>query len=165
MASTWLPAASARPLTFGAIGGAVAAWITLGAWMVLGAADGQAPLVPANAVGAWLVRWLQSAAPSALGNFYPDATIGGLLIVGLFGALAGAVLGAILARAPRDGPLLWGAAAGLGLWLLLRWAIVPGLDPVLGAVLGATGMALACIAWGLLVGLWHRAGRRVSQFS
>lgn len=165
MAQAWSPAASTRPLIFGAMGGAIAAWLTLAACMVLGAAAGQAPLAPVNATGAWLVRWLQTAAPSALANFYPDATIGGLLIVGLFGALAGALLGALLARAPQAGPVLAGLSAGLGLWLLLRWVILPGVNPVLGTFLGTVGLALACAAWGLLAGLWHRAGRRAARQS
>lgn len=165
MAGHWSPAASSRPLVFGAIGGALAAWLTLIGGVVLLAASGQPPLALVNAAGAWLVRWLQTAAPSALGNFYPDASLGGLLLVGLFGALAGAVLGALLARLPQEGPVLWGLATGLGLWLLLHWAVVPGLDPLLDGLLGGAGLALACGMWGLLAGWWHRAGRLADRAS
>jgi len=161
MAQVVVPASSARPLLYGAVGGLGAAAVAL---VVAGAAvgaQGRPPVAVANGVGAWFVRWLQTAAPSALDNFYLDATLGGLGIALGLGVVGGAALAGITGRLSEDSPLAWGLAAGFGFWLVAQWALVPALDPVLGRVLPSPGLALACLAYGLTLGWWLRAGRPV----
>jgi hypothetical protein len=154
------PSASLRPLAAGAVGGALASLLSLAVALVLAAAQGQPPLAVPNAVGAWLVRWLQTAAPSALENFYPDATLGGLLLVVAGGGTAGAFVAAAAGHGPRRSGLALGLAAALLAWALLALAVAPALDAVLGAVLGPWGLAGTAAAWGLGMAWWLGGLRR-----
>ncbi len=154
------PADDAATLALGAIGGALAGGAALAVLVAGSVISGREPVVPANAIGAWLVRWLQSADPSALENMYADATITGVVSAIVLGAAVGAPLAAWIARYPDDHPVAWGLMAGIGLWALTRWVVAPGLDPILvrpGAAIGGWTLAAAHVAYGLFIGAWLNA--------
>ena len=115
-------------LTVAATGGALSGLVYLAILTGVALYQGRGFAAGANAVGAWAVRWLQSAAPQALDNVYPDATIAGIFIALLIGALTGAVLASLLARLPDDHPLAWGLLMGLVLWWLVPSAPSDGSD-------------------------------------
>jgi hypothetical protein len=164
LAAVLTPATTARANAFGALGGALAglAWLAVATLLAVAVA-GQAPLAVANAVGAWLVRWLQTAAPPALAGFYPDATLGGLALVLAVGALGGALLAGLVLRLDHEGPLAWALVGAVAAWLLLRWAL-GAVDPLLLRVLGSAGLAAGCAAWALVSAAWLAAGRRVGPW-
>lgn len=163
MTQVYDPPHAFRPLAFGAVGGAVAAALALALLVLLTVAQGGvAPTVP-NAVGAWLVRWLQTAEPSALDGVYIDATLGGGAVFLFVGALLGALFAALLERLPEDHPLVWGVALGVGLWLLTRWAVAPSLDPILTRAVPSAALLAVDLVFSLLLGGWVQAGRRVRQ--
>jgi hypothetical protein len=121
------------------------------------------PWMALNAVGAWLVRWLQFAAPDAYEHFYLDATLGGLVIGLAVGAVVGALFAGVLERLPQDHPLAWGIVGGLGLWAVTWWRVLPALDPA--AVTHLTGGAWLAMSltYGLLIGLWVSGERHVRR--
>lgn len=154
------PPDDAGTLALGAIGGAVAGATALCVLVAGTALGGREPAVAVNAVGAWAVRWLQTADPSALDNVYADATPIGILTAIVAGAAVGPPLAAWIARYPEDHPAAWGLMAGVGLWVTTRWVIGPSLDPVLvrpGASVDAWTLAAAHVAFGLVIGLWMHA--------
>jgi len=121
-----------------------------------------AALEPVNAVGAWLVRWLQVADPTALERPYTDATLAGVATVLVFGALAGAPIAAAGERFPDDAPLAWCTAAAAGLWVIARFAVVPAIDPVLARVVDGRLLLAAHIVFGLVLGAWVASARRIT---
>jgi hypothetical protein len=149
---------AAGVLVYGAVGGGLGAAVSLAVLAADAARAGFGVLAAPNAVGAWLVRWLQTAAPGALAAFHVDATLGGALTHVAVGALVGAVFAVVLDRLPEDHPVAWGAMLGLGLWALARWT-VPALDPVLSHVVTGIGLLVAHLAYGVLLGAWVDAGR------
>jgi hypothetical protein len=161
VARVFAPATSGRPLLFGAVGGSVAGAAALAVGMLAAALNGHAPLAEVNAVGAWFVRWLQTADWAALNNFYADATVGGAAIALLLGALGGAVFGGALERLSDDSPVAWGLVSAAVIWAAARWVVLPALDPALGHSVGALGLAAMCVTYGLVLGFWQRAGRAV----
>lgn len=141
----------------GMVSGLAASAIMAGATAVMGS-----PAVTSlNAVGAWVVRWLQYSAPDALNGFYYDATLGGILLTAGVGALVGAVLGGLLARFPDDQPFVWGAVAGAVLWLLAKAVLAPVLDPVLNRTVDWRVLLVTCLAFGIMLGAWMHYGRRL----
>jgi hypothetical protein len=159
------PAASVRPVASGAVGGVLAAGVALVVAAAMAGLRGHAPVAVANGVGAGLVRWLQLAAPQALDNFYPDATLGGLVLALVLGSLVGAVAGGVWARMGPGNAMVWGLGLGVGLWVLVRWGAVPALDPVLGVALDAVTVAGACLAFGFVLGWWLGAVRSLDAAS
>lgn len=137
--------------------------LTPGATAALRALDHEvvrdAGLVVLNSIGAWLVRWLQVADPSALVRPYADATLVGILTVVFFGALVGAVIAAAGERFPEDAPLVWTVMAAIGLWVVTRFAIVPALDPLLLRALDGRLVFAAHVVFGLALGVWLSAAR------
>lgn len=127
----------------------------------LATAGGRAPVAVVNALGAWAVRWLQAAAIQALDNPYPDATPGGVALALLLAALGGAVFGGVAQRAAGESPLAWGLFSGILLWAAGRWFLLPLYNPVLTRVLESLPLAVVCMTYGLGLGLWHDAGRRL----
>ena len=157
MALITRPADDAATMAIGAIGGALAGAVGLGVLVAGSMIAGREPIVAANAIGAWLVRWLQTADPSALDNVYADASIAGIASAILFGAAIGAPLAAWIARYPDDHPIAWGAMAGIGLWALTRWILGPALDPILvrpDAAISGWTLAAGHVAYGLFIGVW-----------
>lgn len=118
-----------------------------------------AALAPVNAVGAWLVRWLQVADPTALELPYVDALAAGVVTPVILGALAGAVIAAAGERFPDDAPLAWSAVAAVGLWIVARFAVAPALDPVLLRAVDGRALFAAHVAFGLALGAWVSAAR------
>ncbi|MCB9177383.1 MAG: hypothetical protein H6648_09505 [Caldilineae bacterium] len=154
------PAPSAvLEVLYGALGGLLAGAAYVAVLGTAAVAAGHSALAGANAIGAWLVRWLQSAAPQAFDNFYADASLGGALIALLAGASFGALLAGLLLRLPEDQPLAWGGLSGLVGWALARWSILPALDPALPQLLGGRALLAAHLLSGLLLGAWLQAGR------
>lgn len=137
--------------------------LTPGAPQALRALDHEvvrdAALEAVNSIGAWLVRWLQVADPSALVRPYADATLGGLVTVVLFGALLGALLAAAGERFPEDAPLVWTVLASIGLWLATRFVVAPALDPLLLRTLDGRLVFVAHVVFGLVLGGWLSASR------
>jgi hypothetical protein len=141
----------------GAVGGTAAAAVSM---IVLTALTSQhAPAAAANAVGAVLVRWLQSAAPDALERVYADATAGGLLVTCLAGALTGAVFGALSERRGGLHPIALGLGVGVVCWAALKWAVAPALDPLMARTFDDRALLAACLVYGALIGFWVQAGR------
>jgi hypothetical protein len=165
MARVYRPAHGYRPLVFGPIGGLVAAALALVPLVGLTVVRGGTPTTALNAVGAWLVRWLQSADASALDGVYPDATAAGVLVFLLVGALVGALFAALLDRLPEDQPVSWGGLLGLGLWALTRGVIAPALDPVLARAVPSSVLLATDLVFGVLLGAWVYAGRVVRRAS
>ena len=161
MAWVEAPAGSTRPLWFGAAGGVAAGCGSLLVACLLATTSGHAPVAVVNGLGAWAVRWLQAAAPQALDNLYPDATPGGLALALALSALGGAVFGGLVERSAEDNPMAWGLVAGAVLWAAGRWVLLPAFSPVLALLLGPLPLALVCLTYGLGLGLWQAAGRRV----
>lgn len=151
----------------GLAGGAYAGLGALGTLVALSLAQGQPWQRPINVLGALWVRWLQSAAPQALENFYLDALLAGLGTTLGAGALLGGILALALARLPEDQPLSWGILSGLLLVLLLHgsgragWGLGPALDPLLATELGWRGLLAAGLVYGGLLGAWLQFDRRV----
>ena len=146
----------------GAVGGAVGGAAALVVLSVGGLLAGHRAVAGANAVGAWLVRWLQSAAPDAIEHFYWDATLGGVVVAVAAAGLLGAVFALVLARLPHDHPLAWGVLVAVVAWFALRSAVGPALDPVLVRVFDWRVLLPACMAYGLVVGGWVHLGRRTA---
>jgi hypothetical protein len=146
---------------YGCVGGMVSGLAASAIMAGVTAVMGSPAVTSLNSVGAWIVRWLQYAAPDALNGFYYDATLGGILLTAGVGALVGAVLGGLLARFPDDQPFVWGAVAGAVLWLLVKAALAPALDPVLNRVVDWRVLLVTCLAFGLMLGAWMHYGRRV----
>lgn len=164
----FFPQRPARAAVLGAVGGALAgaaALVTLlAAQRAAGVMGGGARewVVPLNAVGALLVRWLQIGQSQAFDGLYPDATPLGAAAVVLGGALAGACLGAMLARAPGEPRRAWALAAAVVLWAVTRWALAPALDPVLLREVDGRALFAAWLAWGACVGAWLDAAERLT---
>lgn len=152
-----IPAHRGPSLVAGAAGGALGGALALAVLALGGVLAGRAPLVAPNVVGATLVRWLQIGQPQAFDNLYPDATLGGLLLAVLFGALVGAPLAAFIVRFPEDHPVAWGLLASAGLWALWRFALGPALNPVAARELGGWALAAAFLTYGLVFGAWMAA--------
>jgi hypothetical protein len=163
MARIYAAKPTVGPMFYGAIGGMLAG---LGALAVMTAASvlmGSSGSQASNAVGAWLVRWLQVSDPDSLARFYTDATLGGIALMAIVGALVGAVLAGLLARFPEDQPLAWGAIAGAVLWAVTWWGIGPALSPVLVRTVDWRVLLATCMVYGLVLGWWLRIGRRRSE--
>lgn len=127
----YAPPVATRALVYGAVGGALGGALVLLILAVLAGPSGHQPVAAPNAFGAWFVRWLQTAAPTALDSFYLDATLGGIALALAVGALLGAVFAGAIDRLPDDHPLAWGLVWGLVIWAAARWLVAPALDPVL----------------------------------
>jgi hypothetical protein len=154
------PAPSAAlELLQGAVGGLLAAAVYLAALCLGALLAGHRAVAGLNAVGAWLVRWLQDAAPQALDNFYPDATLGGLIMALVVGASLGALLAGMLVRLPEDQPVAWGGVAGLLSWAAARWSLLPAWDPVLLSAVDERALLAAHLLAGLALGAWLQVGR------
>ncbi len=138
----------------GALGGALGGLTGLLAASVTHVVLGGEALVASNALGATVVRWLQIGQTQAFDNFYPDATLGGVLLALIAGALVGAPLGALVARFPDDHPAAWGFVCGIALWAITRWVLAPALDPASLRVLGGWPFAAGHLAFGLSTGMW-----------
>jgi hypothetical protein len=151
------PPAAALDLVHAAIGGGLAGLLFLILLLYGAHLAGHAALSGANALGAFFVRWLQDAAPQALNNFYPDATLSSLLIAPLVGAGVGAAFAAFLTHLPEDRPLAWGGVMGVLLWLAGRWSILPALDPVLIQQVDGRVLFAAFLLSGLALGAWIEA--------
>lgn len=121
-----------------------------------------AALTPVNAVGAWLVRWLQVADPTALHQPYADATLGGVLTAVVLGALGGALVAVAGERFPEDAPLAWCLAASLLAWAAARAALVPALDPLLLRVVDGRLLLAAFAVYGAVLAAWTSAARRAA---
>jgi hypothetical protein len=179
------PPVATPALVYGAVGGALGGALVLVILAILAGPSGHRPVAAPNAFGAWFVRWLQTAAPSALDSFYADATLGGIALALAVGALLGAVFAGAIARLPDDHPLAWGLVWGLMIWAAARWLVLPALDPVLLQAFDARPILLerlpdavvqalnprvagwldipallpALAGFGLWLGLWVHAGR------
>lgn len=163
MALIHRPARAYRPLAFGAVGGLVAAIPALVTLWSSSIYKGHEPSVALNAVGAWLVRWLQTADPSALDGYYWDATLGGAVVFVVVAAAVGSVFAGFLDRLPEDHPVAWGALLGLVLWALTIWAVGPAIDPVLTRTLSHGVLLLTDLVFGVVLGAWIHSGRAVRQ--
>ena len=156
-------------LISGVAGGLLASTAALLALVALSMASGRSPVRPLNVVGAGLVRWLQAAAPQALDSFYLDATLGGLTLVLITGALLGGLLSLALDRLPEDQPLSWGLLTGLATAALLNgsprsgWGLGPTLNPLLVSEWGWRGLLVAGGVFGLLLGAWLHFDRQASR--
>jgi hypothetical protein len=153
---------SAGTAASGAVGGAVAGAVALGALAAGATWQGHHAVAGPNAIGAWLVRWLQIAAPDALEHFYWDASCGGAALVVLVGALGGALFALFVARLPEDHPIAWGVIAGAFGWAGVRWAVGPAIDPVLVRVFDWRVLLPAGLAYGIVLGAWVHLGRGVA---
>lgn len=149
-------------MAYAATGGLLGGLLAL-AVLAAAAALGGTPAVAApNAIGAWLVRWLQAAAPDALESFYYDATLLGIASAMVFGIAAAAVFGGIMVRLPEDHPAAWGLLLGAACWAVTRFALAPALDPLVLRVFDWRALLPAFLAFGLFVGLWVQTGRGLS---
>lgn len=181
----YAPPAATRAIVYGAVGGALGGALVLAILAVLAVPSGHRPVAAPNAFGAWFVRWLQTAAPSALDSVYLDATLGGGVLALVVGALLGAVFAGAIDRLPDDHPLAWGLVWGLAIWAAARWLVAPALDPVLlqafdtrplllerlpetltqamsprvASWFGVPALLPALVAFGLWLGLWVHIGR------
>lgn len=154
-----VPPRALGTLLYDALGGAAAA---LGALAVMAAASvlgGGALAAGPNAIGAWMVRWLQSAAPDAVHRAYWDATVGGIVTSAVAGGVVGALFGATTSRWRAGNLPLVGVAVGLACWSVVRWVVAPALDPLLVRVFDWRALLLAGVAFGALLGFWARIGR------
>lgn len=154
------PPSAGQAMAIGMLGGALGG---LGYVLALaGAAAWQdrPPVVAANALGAAVVRWLQTAAPQALENFYWDATLIGVGLAVVFGAGVGAVFGGAIERLPEDHPVAWGVVLGLATWAVVVWGIAPALDPVVGQAFAARLLLPAHLVFGVILGNWVHAARQ-----
>lgn len=147
----------------GGVGGAVATIIAMSLLAALHGLRGGSPLVPLNAIGAWVVRWLQQAAGDAFTHFYVDATLGGIGIALAVGGALGALFASLLSRLPQDHPVGWGLMAGLVLWVLTWWRVLPALDPAFVGQVERDAWLVACLAYGGLIGAWVHGDRWARQ--
>jgi len=157
------PSTAVWPLLFGAAGGSLGGAIGLGVLAVAASLDGRQPWAAPNAVGAWFVRWLQSAAPPAMDSFYWDASLGGILLAAGVGALAGAVFAGVVEGLPDDHPVAWGLITGAAAWAATRWLVAPALDPALIEAFDSRALLAAHLAAGLFIGLWVLEGRTLAR--
>jgi hypothetical protein len=141
-------------LLLGSLGGAVAGVFGLASASLTTVVLGGEALQATNALGAAAVRWLQIGQPQAFANFYPDATLGGLVLGLLAGALVGAPLAAFIARFPEDHPAAWGLVAGLLLWVVARWVLAPALNPAALRIVPGWAMLFGHLGYGLAIGIW-----------
>lgn len=159
MARAYVAKPTVGPMFYGAVGGMVSGLFALVVMTAVEALTGGSGFESSNALGAFLVRWLQVSDPDALPRFYPDATLGGIALTVMVGGLVGAMLAGLLARFPEDQPLAWGAIAGAVLWAALWWGIGPALSPVLVRTIDWRVMLATCVTYGLILGWWMRYGR------
>ena len=163
------PSAAGAMLT-GAVGGimgAVAGLLVLVAVAIWGSETGWAALsppvaeavAPLNAIGAWLIRWLQTADTAALLVPQVDAVALGIALPLLLGSLIAAAFAGLMDRLPDDHPVAWGVMLSVVLFVLTWWFLIPVLDPVLARVVSAAQWFVAVLAYGLTVGLWTQADR------
>ncbi len=156
------PPTAGPAMLHGLLGGAAAGVGFVGALALVAAWRGHAPVAAPNAIGATVVRWLQAAAPQALDNPYPDATLAGIAIAIALGAAIGALFGGMLERLPEDHPAAWGALLGLATWAVAAWGVVPALDPVAGRAFEPRHLLAAHLTYGMIVGSWVHAGRLIA---
>lgn len=156
-----VPSAGAAALG-GAVGGAVAgavAGVALSAGAVLA---GHRAVAGVNAVGAWTVRWLQTADAEAIEHFYRDATLAGSAYILVAGAVIGVLFALCLARLPDDHPVAWGAILGVGAWVFVRAWLAPALDPALLRFFDWHVLLPTCLVYGVALGFWVQASRAVA---
>jgi hypothetical protein len=116
-----------------------------------------------NAIGAWLVRWLQGAAPDAFTHFYSDATVGGVLIALAVGAVVGSLFASLLNRLPNDHPLGWGLVVGGVLWVSTWWRVLPALDPAFVTHVEREAWLVGCLVYAGFLGYWIQGDRWASR--
>jgi hypothetical protein len=158
-AASYPSPASLGPVLYGAVGGAIVGLVSLAVLAAAAVLSDLQVVVAPNAIGAWAIRWLQTAAPDAIETFHPDATLGGIALSALCGALAGAVFAALMVRLPDDHPAVWGALLGALCWAATRYVVAPALDPLLLRVFDVTALLPAFLVFGLLAGAWVQLGR------
>jgi hypothetical protein len=162
VARIYEPAASLDPLIVGAVAGLAGAAAGLAVLVALAATAGSA-VVPVNAIGAWLVRWLQTADPSALTRLYPDATAAGVITAGGVGVVVGAFFAAVMNRLPQDHPVAWGVMMGLVIWVATWFKLLPALDPVMPRAVDRWYWLAALVVFGLITGAWIQSDRGVRR--
>jgi hypothetical protein len=162
VARIYHPPAAVDPLLVGGIAGGLAAAVAAAVLTGLHAV-GAEPLEPLNAIGAWAVRWLQTADRAALALFYADATLLGAAACLTVGATIGAVFAATLDRLPQDHPVAWGVLAALVLWAVTWWRILPALDPRFVQVVRSEHWLAALLVYGLFLGAWIHVDRRAAS--
>ncbi|MFN2115274.1 MAG: hypothetical protein ACK2T6_06140 [Anaerolineae bacterium] len=151
--------ATVGPMLYGAVGGVAAGLfglVVMTAAEVLGGGGG---FQTSNLIGAWFVRWLQVADTDALTGFYADATLGGMAVAAVGGAVVGALVAGLLARHPEARMMAWGVVSGLLAWAIVWYLVAPVLSPVLVRVLDWRVAAASGMAYGLMLGWWMRFGR------
>ncbi len=161
MTQVRIPPTAYRPLAYGAIGGFLAAILSLAVMIAATVYLEGTPQLALNVVGASVVWWLQTAVHSALDGVYWDATLGGAVLFVLLGTVLGAVFSGLLDRLPTDQPILWGLALGFVLWVVSRWALAPSLNSVAARALPTGVLLVTDLAFGALMGAWVHAGRQV----
>lgn len=162
MAQIVAPPTSTRTLLFGAMGGVMAALVALAALCGLAIVQGASVYRPLNAIGAWTVRWLQTADLAALDQFLSDATPAGIFFALVLGALVGAVFAA-LCRRVSDAPVGLGLGAGLVMWAMCQWQLAPALDPVIQRAFKLEVLLGAFLVYGLVLGGWVQAGSTMTD--
>lgn len=138
------------------MGGTLAGGLALATLTLAMISEGRATPAALNVMGAWAVRWLQTASPSALDGWYVDAALSGLAAVLGGGALLGAILAAWLVRIPEDHPLAWGILYALGLWAVLHGYVIPALNPLAEREF-STWVGVGCLVYGWALGSWLNA--------
>jgi hypothetical protein len=163
MARIYAPASSLGPLVSGAVGGLVAGGLAAVALAAASIVRGAPAVEPINALGAWLVRWLQTAGPDAFRHTYPDATPGGVATILVVSTALGAAFGALMNRLPQDHPVAWGLMTAGLLWVASWEAVLPALDPVAKQVLEPAQWLAGMAAYGLALGLWVHGDRTLRE--
>jgi uncharacterized membrane protein YagU involved in acid resistance len=118
---------------------------------------------PPTLIAATLVRDLQANAIPVV--FQPVAVVLGLIGHMMNSVVLGIVFGALIAPRVegRNAVVMAGAIYGLGVFMVMRLAVVPLLDPAFER-LSAPAFAVAHLMWGAIIGLvlsWN-TGREVA---
>ncbi len=142
------------PLLLAAANGALAGLVALGGLAAFASLQGGSPWVPANALGAWLVRWLQNADPSATVGFYYDATLGGIMLAAGGGAVGGLVWWALLVRWRGLSPLVAALLVAVLRFAAVRWIVAPVLNPLLVSDLPGLARWSGAAQAGPSAGVW-----------
>jgi hypothetical protein len=120
---------------------------------------------PPTLIAATIIRDLQTAPiPVA---FQPLAVVLGLMGHMMNSVILGLLFALIFAprMSNRSALVIGGAVYGLGVFVIMRFAVVPFLDPVLLS-LNTPAFAMAHLMWGAIIGLvlgWQTRGATVLQ--
>ena len=147
------------PYRLGLSGGALGGLAMIGVALAYGWQHNSLWL-PANLIGATVVRNLQTASPAELSRFNFAALIAGLALQMVMSVGLGFVFALLLPTLP--GPvLIWSLTVGPALWVLASLLTLPLIDPVMNQYVDRPSFLAAHFVYGLILGLWFTRAHKV----